>query len=66
MTIYIIKGNNGEMWEDYYEWIEEIFSDKRKAEKRVKELKKEAHKDFEEEPWMEERRYKIEEYEVTD
>lgn len=66
MTIYIIKGNNGGMWEDYYEWIEEVFFNRQKAEKRIKELKREARKDFEEEPLMEEKRYKIEEYEVTE
>lgn len=66
MSIYIIKGNNGEMYDDYYEWIEEVFFDRRKAEKRVKELKKEARKDYKKDQLYEERQYKIEEYDVTE
>lgn len=66
MSIYIIKGNNGEMYDDYYEWIEEVFFNRQKAEKRLKELKKEAHDDYKKEPIYEERQYKIEEYEVTE
>lgn len=38
MEIYVIIKNDEEEYEDYTEWIEEIYSNKEKAEKRFLEL----------------------------
>ena len=38
MKVYIIFKNNEEEYEDYGDWIEEIYKDKEKAEKRFIEL----------------------------
>lgn len=40
MKVYIIFKNNEEEYEDYTDWIEEIYIDKEKAEKRFIELVK--------------------------
>lgn len=65
MKIYIIKGNNGEMYEDYYEWIESVYIDKEKARKERDRLNRKAKRDYKKEQgWYELRSYKIETYEV--
>lgn len=38
MNVYIIFKNNEEEYEDYFDWIEEIYINKEKAEKRFIEL----------------------------
>ena len=38
MKVYVIIKNNEEEYEDYFEWIEEIYSNKEKAKIRFKEL----------------------------
>lgn len=38
MNVYIIFKNNEEEYEDYVDWIEEIYINKEKAEKRFIEL----------------------------
>ena len=40
MKIYIIFRNNEEEYEDYDEWIEEVYESKERAEKRFIELVK--------------------------
>lgn len=64
MKVYIIKGNNGEMYEDYYEWIEAIYLNKENAKKELNRLKQQARIDWLKEPLYEERQYTIEEYET--
>ncbi|WP_298061761.1 hypothetical protein [uncultured Rikenella sp.] len=56
MKIYIIKGNNNEVYEDYYEWIQSVYLNKENAEKEIEVLKKK----------YEENNYYIEEYEIKD
>lgn len=43
MKVYIIIENNLEDYDDYREWIEEVYSDKEKVEKRLIELVKNNH-----------------------
>ena len=38
MKVYVIIENNEEEYEDYCEWIKEIYSNREKAEKRFIEL----------------------------
>ena len=38
MKVYIIIKNNEEEYEDYFEWIEEVYKNKEKAETRFLEL----------------------------
>ena len=38
MKVYVIIENNEEEYEDYFEWIEEIYNNKEKAKTRFKEL----------------------------
>ena len=67
MKIYIIKGNNGEMYEDYYEWIKSVYIDKEKAHKERDRLNRKAKRDYEKEKGFYELcSYKIEEYEVVE
>lgn len=56
MKIYIIKGNNNEVYEDYYEWIQSAYLNKKNAEKEIEVLKNK----------YEENNYYIEEYEIKD
>jgi len=43
MKVYIIIKNNEEEYDDYYEWIEEAYANKDKAERRFIELVKANH-----------------------
>ena len=43
MKVYIIIENNLEDYDDYREWIKEVYSNKEKAEKRLVELVKNNH-----------------------
>ena len=45
MKIYIIYGNNGGKYDDYYEWIEGLYLAKGNALKEIERLKKEKPKD---------------------
>lgn len=67
MKVYIIKGNNGEMYEDYYEWIESVYIDKEKACKERDRLNRKSKRDYKKEKGLYElRSYKIETYEVVE
>ena len=59
MKIYLIQGNNGEMAEDYYEWIEGIYLAEGNAEKELKKLKAKAKRDYKKDHFWAERQYKI-------
>jgi len=66
MKIYIIKGNNCEDYEDYYEWIEkDVYLVKENAEKELNRLRSEATRDYKKDRWNK-RAYKIEEYDIKD
>lgn len=66
MKIYIIIGNNGELYDDYYEWIEAVYLSKENAKKELKKLRKETHRDKIRGILFTEFNYKIEEYETKD
>lgn len=66
MKIYIIKGNNNETSEDYYEWIEAVYLSKENAMKELRKLETKAHKEYLKNKLYEEKQYEIEEYEVKD
>ncbi len=66
MKIYAIRGNNGEEYEDYYEWIEkDVYLQKENAEKELKRLRNKATRDYRKDSWYK-REYKIEEYNIKD
>lgn len=66
MKIYVIKGNNAEEYEDYYEWIEkDVYLQKKNAEKELKRLRNKATRDYRKDGWYK-REYKIEEYNIKD
>lgn len=66
MTIYVIKGNNNEMYEDYYEWIEGVYIAKGNAEKELRILRTKANEDYEKDMFYPKRQYNIEKYETKD
>ncbi len=66
MKVYLLYGNNGEMYEDYYEWVEGVYINREKARKRKKELDKKAEKDHKKEPIYGKHTYWIKEYEVIE
>lgn len=61
MKIYMIKGNNGEEYEDYSEWIESIYLSKENAKKELAKLRKQAKKRFKKGETYEEFQYWLEE-----
>lgn len=66
MKVYLLYGNNGEMYEDYYEWIEGVYIDKEKARKQKDKLTRKAKQDYKKGIDWEERKYWIKEYEVIE
>ena len=42
MKVYVVWGDNGESWEDNYQWIECICSTRKIAEEKIKKLNKKA------------------------
>ena len=66
MKIYVIKGNNGGDYEDYYEWIEkDVYLVKENAQKELNRLRSKATRDYKKDRWRK-RAYKIEEYNIKD
>ncbi len=66
MKVYLLYGNNGELYDDYYEWVEGVYTTREKARERKKELDKKAEKDHKKEPFYGKRTYWIKEYEVIE
>ncbi len=64
MKIYIVEGNNGEMYENYYEWIESVYLSKEEAKKEVKRLNKKAKEDYRKNGCYELCKYEIKEYDI--
>lgn len=66
MKIYVIKGNNCEYYEDYFEWIEkDVYLSKENAKRDLKRLRDKATRDYKKNIW-DKREYKIEEYNIKD
>ena len=67
--VYIVFEDNGELYDDYYKWINKVFSEKEQAEKYVKNSKENEQKSWiklqhyrEHDFWLEE--YTVESDEV--
>ena len=59
MKIYLIQGNNNEVYDQYYEWIEGIYLAKENAKKELKKLRTIAREDYEKDQLFAERQYEI-------
>ena len=59
MKIYLIQGNNNEVYDQYYEWIEGIYLAKENAKKELKKLKTKARRDYKKDQLFAERQYEI-------
>jgi hypothetical protein len=59
MKIYLIQGNNNEVYDQYYEWIEGIYLAKENAKKELKKLRAKARRDYEKNTLYAERQYEI-------
>lgn len=66
MKIYVIIGDNGETFEDYYEWVEAVYIAKENAQKELKRLRDEAEKDYKKDKFYPKRKYRIKEFETKD
>ena len=66
MKVYLLYGNNGEMFEDYYEWVEGVYINREKARKEKYKLTRKAKQDCKKRIDWEERQYWIKEYEVIE
>lgn len=67
MKVYIVKGSSG-VWEDYFEYIERVFTDRNKAEAYCNKLNKQLHIEQKKGDCMalEEDDYRIEEYKIEE
>lgn len=59
MKIYLIQGNNNEVYDQYIEWIEGIYLSKENAKKELKKLRTIAREDYEKDQIFAERQYEI-------
>ena len=59
MKIYLIQGNNNEVYDQYIEWIEGIYLSKENAKKELKKLRTIAREDYEKDQLFAERQYEI-------
>jgi hypothetical protein len=66
MKIYVIIGDNGEIYEDYYEWVEAVYIAKENAQKELKRLRSKAERDHKKDKFFAKRRYRIKEFETKD
>ena len=66
MKVYAVWGDNGESWEDNYQWIECVCSTKQLAEEKTKELNKKAKKMLDIEETWHLYTYRVKEYEVLE
>lgn len=66
MKLYVIKGNNCDEYEDYYEWIEkDVYLSKENAQEELRKLQEKAYRDYKKDGWNR-REYEIEEYNIKD
>jgi len=70
MKAYILSGNNGEMYEDYYEWIVAVYLEKEKANKHLQLLEKIEEETYQKainnDEYYTKCKYYIKEYEVME
>lgn len=66
MKIYVIIGDNGETFEDYYEWVEAVYIAKGNAQKELKRLRAKAERDYKKDEFYPKRNYRIKEFETKD
>lgn len=66
MKVYVIIGDNGEMYEDYYTWIECVCATMEVAKKRKKELDKRAKKSYKSGEVWSLGHYEIKEFDVLE
>lgn len=66
MKIYVIIGDNGEAFEDYYEWVDSVYIDKGNAQKELKRLRAKAERDHKKDKFYPKRNYRIKEFETKD
>lgn len=59
MKIYLIQGNNNEIYDQYDEWIEGIYLAKENAKKELKRLRAKAREDYEKNDLYAESQYEI-------
>lgn len=57
MKIYLIQGNNNEVYDQYIEWIEGIYLAKENAKNELKKLKAKARRDYKKDQLFAERQY---------
>lgn len=66
MKIYVIIGDNGETFEDYYEWVDSVYIAKGNAQKELKRLRAKAVRDYKKDELYPKRNYRIKEFETKD
>lgn len=66
MTLYIIHGDNNEMYEDHYEWIEGIYLSEINAKKELVKLKRQAEKDYQKDMFYPKISYRLRKCETKD
>lgn len=66
MKIYVIIGDNGETFEDYYEWVDSVYIAKGNAQKELKRLRSKAERDYKKDKFYSKRNYRIKEFETKD
>lgn len=66
MKIYVIIGDNGELYDDYYEWVDSVYIDKGNAQKELKRLRAKAERDYKKDKFYPKRNYRIKEFETKD
>ena len=66
MKIYVIIGDNGETFEDYYEWVESVYITKGNAQKELRRLRAKAERDYKKDKLYSKRNYRIKEFETKD
>lgn len=59
MKIYLIQGNNNEVYDQYLEWIEGIYLSKENAKKELEKLRVKARRDYAKNQLFAERQYEI-------
>lgn len=62
--VYIVFEDNGELYDDYYKWINKVFSEKEQAEKYVENQKKNEQKSWRKLHHYEKHNFWLEEYTV--
>lgn len=62
--VYIVFEDNGELYEDYYKWINKIFDTEERAKKYIKNSKAKEQRLCKKQPYRESHDFWLEEYEL--